>query len=99
MYQRKYSDGFYLKCAQVYLETKGTVRTVAQVMGCSKSAVHHAFKKFLPELDISVSHEVEHQLSENKKLGQMRGGESTKKKYSEIKKQLEKSSYLHLNLE
>ena len=70
-----------LRCAQVYLENKSTVREVAKVVGCSKSTVHNDLTIRLPKINQTTYVQVMKLLLHNKEIRHIRGGEATKQKY------------------
>lgn len=67
-------------------DTGATVRQAGAVFGISKSTVHIDVTKRLYELDRILYNEVNEILQENKAERHIRGGNATKKKYSEMKK-------------
>lgn len=67
-------------------DTGATVRQAGAVFGISKSTVHIDVTKRLYEIDRTLYDEVEKVLQENKAERHIRGGNATKKKYSNYKK-------------
>ena len=57
-----------LRCAQVYLENKSTVREVAKVVGCSKSTVHNDLTIRLPKINQTTYVQVMKLLLHNKEI-------------------------------
>lgn len=67
-------------------DTGATVRQAGTVFGISKSTVHIDVTKRLYEIDKTLYEEVSKVLQENKAERHIRGGNATKKKYSNHKK-------------
>ena len=65
------------------IENTSTVRAVAAKFGISKSTVHKDITQNLKKFDREKYIEVQKILDTNKKERHIRGGEATKKKYSE----------------
>ena len=65
------------------VENNSTVRAVAAKFGVSKSTVHKDITQNLKKIDRELHYEVQKVLEINKKERHIRGGEATKKKYSE----------------
>ena len=74
-----------LAIAEVYLQTKGTVRSVAHFFAVSKSTVHKDLTERLSEIDYAMFVKVRKLLEYNKSVRHIRGGVSTKLKYQIIK--------------
>ena len=70
-----------IKMANLFIDTKGTVREVAKIVGFSKSTVHHDLTTKLEDIDPHLYVEVKNLLEYNKKIRHIRGGESTRLKY------------------
>ena len=70
-----------IKMANLFLNTKSTVREVAKIVGYSKSTVHHDLTTKLEDMDPALYIEVKNLLEYNKKIRHIRGGESTRLKY------------------
>lgn len=66
-------------------DTGATVRQAGAVFGISKSTVHIDVTKRLYDIDKSLYEQVEKVLQENKAERHIRGGNATKKKYSNKK--------------
>lgn len=75
-----------LKEAEYIIETKQTIREVGRVFNVSKSTVHKDFQFRLPLIDVNLYEEVDEILKYHLKVRHLRGGESTRKKYLQIKK-------------
>ena len=78
----KFIENRVLEIAEYTLKTKSDIRSSAKKFGVSKSTVHRDLSKRLLEINPILCAQVEAVLIENKHLGQLLGGESTKKKYS-----------------
>lgn len=76
-----------LKMAVILLLEQTTIREVAKKVGYSKSTVHKDLTIKLPKIDYSLYLNVKKLLDYNKMIRHIRGGESTKHKYEEIKYQ------------
>ena len=70
-----------IEMANLFINTKGTVREVAKIVGYSKSTVHHDLTTKLEDIDPKLYIEVKNLLEYNKKIRHIRGGESTRLKY------------------
>lgn len=66
------------------VENRSTVRAVAAKYGISKSTVHKDITHGLEKIDKALLSEVQKILETNKKERHIRGGEATRKKYSNI---------------
>ena len=75
VYERALIEGSYM------IETKATIRQTAKVFKISKTTVHKDLTNILFECDRDLYKKVQERLHENKYLGQLRGGESTKQKH------------------
>lgn len=75
--------------ASIFLKNNSTVREVAKLVGYSKSTVHKDLTEKLPMLDRTLYDEVSKLLNFNKEIRHIRGGQSTKLKYSHIKWEFE----------
>lgn len=67
-------------------ETGATIRTTAEVVGCSKSTVHNDINKRLMFLNKRLYNKVRKQLAKNLAERAMRSGQATKQKFEEQKK-------------
>ena len=72
--------------ASYLVENKATVRAVAAHFGISKSTVHKDITQNLKKINKTLYYETEKILLLNKKERHIRGGEATKRKYLEAKK-------------
>ena len=64
------------------IETQGTVRGAAKKFGVSKSTVHKDLSQRLPNIHRSLYNQVKILMETNKAQRHIRGGMSTKRKYS-----------------
>ncbi len=74
-----------LKESDHILQTKQTVREMAEVFQVSKSTVHKDLKERLQELDSKKYQDVMEILTEHINIRHIRGGASTKAKYAQKK--------------
>lgn len=77
----KYIESRVLEIAEYTLKTKSDIRRSAKKFGVSKSTVHKDLRERLPEISQKLYLQVDAVLIENKYLGCLLGGESTRKKY------------------
>lgn len=80
-----YIERRVLEISQYLLESKGTVRQTASIFGVSKSTVHKDLTERLPRINDAMFQKVREILEVNKAERHIRGGEATRKKYSERK--------------
>ncbi len=78
-------DKRVLLFAEYMLENKSTVRATAKHFGFSKSTVHKDLSVRLRDVDREMYKEICVLLDENLHERHIRGGNATKRKYSEIK--------------
>jgi putative DeoR family transcriptional regulator (stage III sporulation protein D) len=78
---KKYIESRVLEVAEYTLKTKSDIRRSAKKFGVSKSTVHKDLSVRLLEIDSKLYSQVGIVLIENKHIGQLLGGESTRKKY------------------
>ena len=71
--------------AEYIIEHKATVRAAAKVMGVSKSTVHTDMTTRLARIDANSYKAVKAILEINREERHIRGGESTKKKYRNMR--------------
>ncbi|HOA63512.1 MAG: sporulation transcriptional regulator SpoIIID [Acholeplasmataceae bacterium] len=74
-----------LEIADIFLSERSTVREVAKRVGCSKSTVHKDLTERLPEINRQLFEKVKELLEYNKSIRHIRGGESTKLRYLQLK--------------
>ncbi|MDD2489826.1 MAG: sporulation transcriptional regulator SpoIIID [Bacilli bacterium] len=67
------------------ITTGETIRDIAKVYNVSKSTVHKDFSERLKEIDKSLYQQVAKILQHHIKIRHIRGGESTRKKYLNLK--------------
>lgn len=67
--------------ANYMLETKDTIREIANVFNVSKSTVHKDLHDRLIDLDYSLFEKIDSILKYHIDVRHIRGGESTRKKY------------------
>ncbi len=72
-----------LKIATHLLESRQTVRRIAKEFGVSKSTVHKDLTERLPTINPALAKEVKNVLEYHKSIRHLRGGEATKRKYTE----------------
>ena len=68
--------------ATYLIENNSTVRAVAAQFGISKSTVHKDITQTLKRVDPAVYKEARRVLEQNKSERHIRGGEATRRKYS-----------------
>lgn len=73
--------------ANYIYETKATVRQTAKIYGVSKSTIHKDVTERLLKVDPELASRVKKILEFNKAERHIRGGEATRKKYKNLKKQ------------
>lgn len=73
-----------VKIALHIIQTSDTVRQTAEVFGISKSTVHKDVSERLPKINEQMAEEVKIILEKNKAERHIRGGEATRKKYSQV---------------
>ena len=70
--------------ANYMLNTKNTIREIANVFNVSKSTVHKDLHERLAEVNFELFEQVDSILKYHIDVRHIRGGESTKKKYKKI---------------
>lgn len=78
---KPYMEERIYESANIILEEKLTVREIAKIMKVSKSTTHRDLVERLYELDKNLHSEVQEALQDNKKIGVMRGGMTTRNLY------------------
>jgi len=71
--------------AKYMIESKKTLRQIATIFNVSKSTVHKDLHERLLEIDLDLYKEIESILNYHIEIRHIRGGESTKKKYKNLK--------------
>ncbi|RQD76762.1 MAG: sporulation transcriptional regulator SpoIIID [Candidatus Syntrophonatronum acetioxidans] len=82
---QSYIEQRVMEISSYIIETKATVRQVAQIFGVSKSTVHKDVTERLPQINPCYAREIKKILEQNKMERHIRGGEATKKKYLALK--------------
>ena len=70
--------------AKYMLDTKKTIREIAQIFNVSKSTVHKDLHERLIEINYDLYKEIDTILKYHIDVRHIRGGESTKKKYKKV---------------
>lgn len=76
-----------LRSAEYVVEHHATLRDAARRYGLGKSTVHTDLTKRLPRIDAALAREVHVILQYNHETRHIRGGESTRKKYADLRAQ------------
>lgn len=82
--------------ADYILENKCTIRTAANYFSIPKSTLHNNLKTRLKYINYSKYITLQKLLDENFNTKHIHGGESTKKKYLALKKQINKNDIYEL---
>ena len=77
-----------LQAADYIVANGATVRQAARVLGVSKSTVHKDMELRLPQLSGALAREVTAVFARNKAERHLRGGEATRRRYAQMKEQL-----------
>ena len=72
--------------ARYLIDNKSTVRAVAKEFGVSKSTVHKDITQVLKNVDMSLYAQVKSVLEINKQERHIRGGEATRTKYINVRR-------------
>lgn len=75
-----------IRCADLIINQNMTIREVARYIGKSKSYTHVRLTHTLPELNVHLANAVAEKLEENFKAKYLKGGETTKLRYTGIKR-------------
>ena len=70
--------------ADYILKTKQTIREIANIFNVSKSTVHKDLHERLIYIDINLYEQIKSILKYHIEIRNIRGGESTKKKYENV---------------
>ena len=84
-----YNDNIQERCillGEYLVEHRSTVRAVAAKFHISKSTVHKDITQTLKNVDVDLYRSVKEILEINKKERHLRGGEATRKKYTQKQK-------------
>ena len=76
-----------MQAAEHILETGATVRACAGKFSVSKTTIHKDMRERLPKMDADLSRRVDAVLQRNLQERHLRGGEATRRKYSELREQ------------
>ena len=74
--------------ANYILDNQTTIRATAAAFNIPKSTVHHDLSTKLKYLNYPLFLQVKHLLDENFSVKHIHGGESTKHKYEQLKKEI-----------
>ena len=77
-----------LEEADYMIDTKKTIRELAQIFNISKSTIHKDLHDRLLEIDFEKYKKIEKIMNDHIKIRHINGGEATKKKYLKLKKHL-----------
>ena len=80
-----YIEDRVMEISNYIIDTRATVRQVANVFGVSKSTVHKDVTERLPLINSYMAKETKKILDSNKAERHLRGGEATRRKYSSTK--------------
>ncbi|WHX25654.1 sporulation transcriptional regulator SpoIIID [Virgibacillus halodenitrificans] len=72
-----------IKIGEHILETKDTIRTTGKKFGVARSTVYRDITERLPEINKELAIKVNEVLEFNKTERHIRGGEATRRKYSQ----------------
>ena len=75
-----------IKEAHYMIKTNETIRQIAKHYGVSKSTVHKDLKDRLKKIDIDLYRQVQEIIKYHTDIRHIKGGESTRKKYEKIHK-------------
>lgn len=78
-----------LREAMYVVTNKSTVRQTAEVFEVSKSTVHKDITERLKQVNYRLAEEVRKVLDKNKRERHIRGGLATKKKYCELRRNVD----------
>lgn len=82
---KEYIELRTLQIAEYIIKTKATIRETSSVFNVSKSTVHKDVSQRLPAIDCDAYEKVKKILDFNLGERHIRGGISTKQKYSHVK--------------
>lgn len=77
----KYIENRVIKEANFFIESKKTLRELANDFNLSKSTIHKDFQERLPKISYELYEKVHAILTEHLNTRHIKGGESTKIKY------------------
>ena len=84
------SDKDITEFAHFLLENRSTIRATAKAFGLAKSTLHNYLSTRLKRINYPLYEKVQELLDENFSVKHLHGGESTKHKYAELKKEINK---------
>ncbi len=84
----EYLDERVLQLAEYILDNQTTIRATAAAFNIPKSTVHHDLSVKLKYLNYPLFLKVKHLLDENFSIKHIHGGESTKHKYEQLKREI-----------
>lgn len=76
-----------MQAAEHILETGATVRACAGKFGVSKTTIHKDMRSRLPELDMELGAEVDRILKKNLRERHIRGGDATRRKFLQLRRE------------
>jgi putative DeoR family transcriptional regulator (stage III sporulation protein D) len=82
---KKYMEVRVREVSQYIIETSCTVRETAKVFGVTKSTIHDDMTERLLQVCPENVEKIKDILAKNKALRHIRGGESTKRKYKQVR--------------
>ncbi len=89
-----YIEKRVLEISNYIIESEATVRQTASIFGVSKSTVHKDITERLPFINEMIAQRVRDILDNNKAERHLRGGEATRLKYLEQKKETDRTRSL-----
>lgn len=78
---KQYMEDRIIKEAEMMIDKDLTIRSVAELVGVSKSTVHKDLCERLMHLNYGLYVECQKVIQENKAVRHLRGGEATKRKF------------------
>lgn len=87
-------DERVLRLADYILDNQTTIRATAAAFNIPKSTVHHDLSTKLKYLNYPLFLKVKHLLDENFSIKHIHGGESTRHKYEQLKKEINSNDEL-----
>lgn len=84
-FNNTFSNKEILEQANYILKNKSTIRATALYFRIPKSTLHHNLKHKLKHINLKVFFEVQELMKNNFKIKHIHGGESTKRKYQQLK--------------
>lgn len=87
---RDYISERVISLAEYITENRATVRCTAKKFGISKSTVHKDVASRLRSIDYSLYEEVRKVLDNNRETRHIRGGNATREKYKNLRKNVKR---------